>query len=188
MEHQFWHEKWETDDLGFHLENYNPVLLRHWHSLDIPAGGPVLVPLCGKSVDMLWLAGQGHDVLGVELSEIAARSFFEENGLDAVREDIGPYTSYKSERVEILCGDFFSLDPARLRDVVAIYERASLIALPATQRAKYVDKMKSLLQTGVRSLLITLYSSWCEVEFLEEAETEVKGHLCPQSAYRLLVK
>ena len=31
MEHHFWHEKWEANDLAFHRMDYNPVL-------DIPAG------------------------------------------------------------------------------------------------------------------------------------------------------
>ena len=88
MEHQFWHKKWETNELGFHQDDFNPVLVRHWAGLDIPGGSKVFVPLCGKSKDMLWLAGQGYDVVGVELSEIAARSFFEEHGMDATRSEV----------------------------------------------------------------------------------------------------
>ena len=75
MEHQFWHEKWEVNKLGFHQDDFNPPLIKHWRTLDIPAGSKVFVPMCGKSMDMLWLAQQSYDVLGVELSEIAARSF-----------------------------------------------------------------------------------------------------------------
>ena len=76
MEHQFWHEKWEINELGFHQDNFNPPLVKHWRTLDIPAGSKVFVPLCGKSLDMLWLVEQGYEVFGVELSEIAAQSFF----------------------------------------------------------------------------------------------------------------
>lgn len=210
MEHQFWHEKWEADDLGFHRDDFNPVLLRNWHSLDTRAGGKIFVPLCGKSRDMLWLMEQGYYVLGVELSEIAAQSFFEENGQVAVRDEFGPFVRYRSGRAEIYCGDFFLLEPAWLEDVEAVYDRASLIALPVTTRAEYAAKMNSLLPTGVQILLITLtyqdgqikappfrvfgdevrtlYQSWCEVKLLGESETIVKGHICPQFAYRLQVK
>lgn len=210
MEAQFWHEKWETNELGFHQDDYNPPLRRHWHSLDVPADGRVFVPLCGKSMDMLWLAGQGHSVLGVELSEIAARSFFKEHDLDAARDEVGPFTRYKSGRIQILCGDFFLLTPELLQDVVAVFDRASLIALPADMRTRYVDKLKSLLRPAVKTLLITLtykdgqinpppyrvldeevmtlYRPWSEINFLETADTVVKGHSCPQSAYRLRVK
>ena len=210
MEHRFWHKKWETNELGFHQDDFNPVLVRHWAGLDIPGGSKVFVPLCGKSKDMLWLAGQGYDVVGVELSEIAARSFFEEHGMDATRRESGPFICYKSDQIRIYYGDFFLLTPAMLHDVVAVFDRGSLIALPAHMRIKYVDKLNGLLQPGSKTLLLTLsyedgqikppphqvyddevntlYQPWCEVEFLEESETVVKGHTCPQSAYLLRVK
>ena len=210
MEHQFWHEKWEINELGFHQDDFNPPLVKHWRTLDIPAGSKVFVPLCGKSRDMLWLAGQGYDVLGVELSEIAARTFFEEHGMDATRHEAGPFICYESDQIQIYCGDFFLLTPAMLHDVVAVFDRGSLIALPAHMRIKYVDKLNGLLQPGSKTLLLTisyqdgqiaapphqvyddevkaLYQPWCEVEFLEESETVVKGHTCPQSTYLLQVK
>ena len=210
MEHQFWHEKWETDDLGFHQEDYNPPLLRHWHSLDVPAAGGVFVPLCGKSRDMFWLAQQGYEVLGVELSEIAVQSFFNEHALDAAQDRVGPFIRYRSDRIQILCGDFFSLTPSLLHGVTAVFDRASLIALPADTRIRYVDKLKALLQPAVKTLMLTLtheeglfsapphavyddevrslYQPWCEVEYLETTETVVKGHTCPQSVYMLQVK
>ncbi len=210
MEPQFWHDKWETNDLAFHQDDFNPVLQRHWHGLDIPAGGKVFVPLCGKSKDMLWLAEQGYDVLGVELSEIAAQAFFDEHNLDATQDEVGPFPRYKSGRIQILCGDFFSLTPALLHDVAAVFDRASLIALPADMRMEYVNKLSNLLQPGVKTLLITLgyedwqirapphqvyddevkslYKPWCGLELLEESETVVKGYTCPQAAYRLQVK
>ena len=210
MEHQFWHEKWEINELGFHQDDFNPPLVKHWRTLDIPAGSKVFVPLCGKSMDMLWLAQLGYDVVGVELSEIAARSFFDEHGLRAEYDKVGPFTRYKSDRVQIYCGDFFFLTPAMLHDVVAMFDRGSLIALPADMRVQYVQKLKELLQATVKTLLITisyqdgqitppphqvydeevntLYQPWCEVEFLEESETVVKGHTCPQFTYLLQVK
>ena len=210
MEHQFWHEKWEINELGFHQDDFNPPLVKHWRTLDIPAGSKVFVPLCGKSMDMLWLAQLGYDVVGVELSEIAARSFFDEHGLRTEYDKVGPFTRYKSNRVQIYCGDFFLLTPAMLHDVVAVFDRGSLIALPADMRVQYVQKLKELLQATVKTLLITisyqdgqitppphqvydeevkaLYQPWCEVEFLEESETVVKGHTCPQSTYLLQVK
>ena len=210
MEHQFWHERWEIGDLGFHQDDYNPPLLRHWRGLDIVAGSRVFVPLCGKSMDMLWLARQGYEVLGVELSEIAVRSFFDENGLDAAQDRVGPFNRYRSDRIQILCGDFFLLTPELLQDVTAVFDRASLIALPAAMRSRYVAKLKALLRPAVKTLLVTLghedglfsapphavyddevmalYQPWCEVEFLETSETVVKGHTCPQSAYLLRAK
>ena len=210
MEHQFWHEKWEANDLAFHREDFNPVLVDNWPVLDVPAGSRVFVPLCGKSRDMAWLLEQGYRVLGVELSEIAARSFLEESGLDARRDRDGPFVRYRTEQLEFLCGDFFSLDPERLSDIDAVYDRASLIAMAQDLRAQYAAHMKNLLRPGLQALLITLtyrdgeinpppfrvfrdevealYDPWCDLELLQEGETEVKGIMCPQFAYRLRVR
>ena len=210
MEHQFWHEKWEINELGFHQDHFNPPLVKHWRTLDIPAGSKVFVPLCGKSKDMLWLAQLGYDVVGVELSEIAARSFFDEHGLPAECDKVGPFARYRSDRIQILCGDFFSLTPALLHDVMAVFDRGSLIALPPAMRIRYVGKLKALLQPPVKTLMLTLaheeelfsppphpvyddevrslYQPWCEVEFLETTETVVKGYTVPQSSYLLQVK
>ena len=168
------------------------------------------MPLCGKSRDMAWLMDQGYHVLGVELSEIAARSFLEESGLEARRDLDGPFVRYRTQGLEFLCGDFFSLEPERLAGVDAVYDRASLIALPPDLRAQYAAHMKNLLRPGLQALLITLtyqdgqinpppfrvfreevealYDPWCDVELLQESETEVKQVTCPQFAFRLRVR
>ena len=214
MEQQFWHDRWETNDLGFHQDEFHPLLVRHWGNLNVASGGRVFVPLCGKSRDMAWLAEQGHDVLGVELSEIAVQSFFDEQRLSAARSEAGPFTSYKSDHIQIFCGDFFLLTTKLMTgltgDISAVFDRASLIAMPADMRIKYVNKLKDLLLPGVQILLINLhyeegrinpppyrvhddevnalYEPWCDVELLEESETVVKGHVCAEFAYRLQVK
>ena len=210
MEHQFWHEKWEKNQIPFHRSDVNPVLTNNWRALAVPAGGKVLLPLCGKTRDLVWLTAQGHQALGVELSEIAVRAFFGENGLVATRDRAGLFARYRGAQVEYLCGDFFALQPEHLDGVVAVYDRAALIALPPPLRAQYAAKMRTLLQPGAEVLLVTisyqdgqinappfrvlhaeveaLYASWCEVELLEESADDVKGHLCPQFAYRLQVR
>ncbi len=210
MEHHFWHEKWEANELAFHLADYNPVLVDNWPRLAIPAGSKVFVPLCGKSRDMVWLMEQGYQVLGVELSELAARSFLKETGLEAQRDLDGPFVRYRTERLEYLCGDFFSLEPERLDGVAAVYDRASLIALPSDLRAQYSAKMKTLLQPGVQILLVTityldgqinpppfrvyrdevetLFTPWCEISLLQESKTQVKDVICPQFTHHLLVE
>ena len=77
MEPQFWQERWAINQIGFHLSEVNPYLPRLWPSLNLPEEAKVLVPLCGKSLDLNWLTSQGHRVLGVEFSEKAVLAFFE---------------------------------------------------------------------------------------------------------------
>jgi thiopurine S-methyltransferase len=79
MEADFWHERWRLGQIGFHQPDHHPALDRWWARLGIPPRGRVLVPLCGRSLDMVWLARHGHPVLGVELSPIAAAGFLHWN-------------------------------------------------------------------------------------------------------------
>ena len=79
MDAGFWHQRWVSEQIGFHQEQINPYLQRFWPALALQPGNTVFVPLCGKSRDMLWLAEQGFGVLGVEVSPLAVEAFFAEN-------------------------------------------------------------------------------------------------------------
>ena len=81
MDAEFWLERWREGRTHFHQTRITPLLQKYWPTLAVPKGGRVLVPLAGKSLDMVWLAAQGHAVLGVELSQLAVDQFFEENEL-----------------------------------------------------------------------------------------------------------
>ena len=154
MEKEFWLERWTRNEIGFHQADINPHLRRFWCEA-APASGRVFVPLCGKSRDLLWLRDQGHPVLGVELSALAAQAFFEENGQLPARHSSPPFESFEADGVEILCGDFFNLEATRLKDVTAVYDRAALVALPPGLRARYAAHLADILPPGTRLLLVT---------------------------------
>lgn len=156
MDHTFWHSRWQQNEIGFHQSEINAQLQRYWQEIQAPPGACVFVPLCGKSHDMLWLAAQGHRVLGVEISPIAARDFFVENHLTAATSQEADFLRHRSDEITILEGDFFALSPEQLKEVTAVYDRASLIALPPPLRRRYVKHMASLLPSGVPILLVTL--------------------------------
>ncbi|NKB76762.1 MAG: thiopurine S-methyltransferase [Gammaproteobacteria bacterium] len=153
MDSDFWLSKWEAGQLGFHQEKINSRLKRHWGMKGLN-GGAVLVPLCGKSKDMLWLAEQGHSVVGVEISETACRDFFKETGLDYEESNDGRFIHFKSDSIELLQGDIFALTEADLPSVDVVYDRASLIALPPKMRRQYADHLSALLNTNDQILLI----------------------------------
>jgi len=153
MEHDFWHDRWQSNQLGFHQAAANERLTIFWPQLQLAAGATVLVPLCGKSLDMLWLTAKGHKIVGVELSQIAVDAFFEENNLAATKETFGDFTVSRSDQIEIWCGDFFKLEPSLLASVDAVYDRGSLVALPADMRSDYCAKLRSDLSATAKMLL-----------------------------------
>ncbi|GAB4122886.1 MAG: thiopurine S-methyltransferase [Sideroxydans sp.] len=155
MEKQFWLERWERAEIGFHQAEVNPYLLKHWSALQAAHGSEVFVPLCGKSLDMLWLRQQGHAVLGVELSPIAVRDFFVENGMNPNHTAGSPFDCCEAQGIRILCGDFFELTREHLAGVKAVYDRASLVALPPEMRARYARHLEDILPPGTQVLLIT---------------------------------
>jgi thiopurine S-methyltransferase len=155
VEASFWHQRWENDKIGFHLGQVNPYLVHYWSDLGLHAGSRIFVPLCGKSLDMLWLAEQGHDVIGVEISPIAVRAFFEENRLKPTVNQQGAFEIWSVDQITILLGDYFELQPAQLGEVEAVYDRASLVALPQEMRPDYVEHLNALCN-AVPRLLITL--------------------------------
>jgi thiopurine S-methyltransferase len=116
----------------------------------------VFVPLCGKSRDLLWLRAQGHTVLGVEISPIAVRDFFAENQLRVQARPDGYFERCEVDALTILCGDFFALTEAHLTSVAGVYDRASLIALPAEMRVRYAAHLQSILPAHAEVLLITV--------------------------------
>jgi len=156
MDSQFWLGKWRRNEIGFHLDQPNPYLQRYWRDMRVPAGGTVLVPLCGKSVDMAWLAEQGFAVVGIELSRIAVEAFFQEQGLVPDQEAAGPFRRYRAGRIEIFCGDIFQLPALALDHIVGVYDRAALIALPPPQRQRYAAMLCEHLPPSLRMLLIAL--------------------------------
>jgi thiopurine S-methyltransferase len=154
MQHDFWHERWQQNQIGFHNQETNPNIKKYWPELNLKPGSRVLVPLCGKSLDMLWLQSQGFEVLGVELSSLAVDAFFTENQLSARQRQQGAFIVYECHGLSVLCGDFFALTASDLHEVDAVFDRAALVALPAEMRAAYVVKLQQLLAAGSQSLLV----------------------------------
>jgi thiopurine S-methyltransferase len=156
MDADFWLERWRQGQTGFHLNKTTPLLAKYWPTLGLPRASRVLVPLCGKSLDMLWLAGQGHQVLGVELSPLAVEQFFAENRLVPEMRPAPAGTLYSAGSIQILCGDIFALGQADFAGCAGAYDRAALIALPASMRERYVRHVYGQLPDPCRTLLLTL--------------------------------
>ncbi|CAM4404157.1 thiopurine S-methyltransferase [Vibrio agarivorans] len=158
---EFWHNKWASNRIGFHLEDVNPLLISHWDKLNPHREDKVFVPLCGKSEDLVWLATQHDEVQGVELSQIAVRAFFSEHFYTPMVTSIsGQHELYQFDELSIYTGDFFT---APIEPVELVYDRAALIALPIEMRAEYAQRIDALLKPGGRILLVTLEYDQSEI-------------------------
>jgi len=156
MEREFWLERWQTNQLGFHRADTNPLLERFWPELSITKGSGVFVPLCGKSLDMRFLEALGHPVFGVEFSETAIRSYFEEGGENPRRNQGFYLARYSGAHSTLYCGDFFDLAASDILGARAVYDRGALIALPPVTRVMYVDHLLRIIPEHAHVLLITL--------------------------------
>src|ERR1700693_1232738 len=153
---EFWLDRWRSGQTGFHQVSVDGDLIRHWQVPALPKSSRIFVPLCGKSLDLLWLRDQGHDVVGVELSDIALQAFLAENGIAARRRRVPGFDLYEAANLELLRGDFFALDSERLGNVAAVYDRASLVSWTPELRTRYVEHLTALTGPGTETLLVTL--------------------------------
>lgn len=165
MEHSFWHNKWEVNQIGFHLNYIQPLLKRNLERFTV--NHSIFIPLCGKTLDIGYLLDQGHSIVAVELSEKAVIELFEqldlipevsswnarEKDTEGNQRQIGKI--YQAEKLTIYVGDFFALQQQDLGVIGLVYDRAALIALPAEMRVKYAKHMIDITQHA-RQLLITL--------------------------------
>lgn len=156
MQAEFWHKMWDSGVVGFHQTEINAFLQQHWNRLGLKGDETVLVPLCGKSLDMLWLKQQGHEVLGVELSQKALDEFLSENHIEAQPVEHERFCGYELGAMTLLCGDFFDLSQVDCTAVKAVYDRAAIVALPKSMRQAYVAHLQKILPEGAVCLMVTM--------------------------------
>ena len=172
MDADFWLSRWQDGWTPFHSADVNPTLARFWPGLELNAACTVLVPLCGKSVDIWHLNRLGHPVIGVELSPIAVTQFFQEAGVKPEVDTAGPFTRYRSGDVTILHGDFMALTRKEAPDVAAWWDRGALVALPPELRDPYAATLLGLIQPQARGLLATIEYDPAEMDGPPFAITE----------------
>lgn len=167
MTPDFWQNAWQTQQTGFNQSKPNAMLKQHFDKLNIPKKGLIFVPLCGKSVDMLWLLSQGYDVVGVELHEQAVKEFFNDHELCATvtahptQPNLKQYrAAYQEQTLTIWVGNLFDVQPDDIGQIDAVYDRAALVALPddvpERMRWQYTQHLGTL--TGYAPQLLLAFS------------------------------
>jgi thiopurine S-methyltransferase len=158
MEPDFWEQRWAKGEIGFHSPKANEDLVELGAAWLGDGRRTVLVPLCGKSLDLHHLSEQGHEVIGVELIETALEGFFADAGWEPKKEVLGPFIAWRcAERPNLLLlqGNIFDLSEIAdlMEKVDRVWDRASLVALDAPRRAAYAELLGRLLHAEVELLL-----------------------------------
>lgn len=151
-----WKQYWREQRSDLNQQGVNPLLAHWWPSLHLAKGSRILVPLCGKSQDMLWLVNRGYRVIGIELSALAVRTFFDENDLGATKRNQGRLTRWGHGNLTILCGDVFSVTAADLGPIDAVYDHAALTAFPPDLRRPYVAHLCTITPQAQQFLVLTI--------------------------------
>lgn len=168
MEQQFWQTRWDANQIGFHEARAHRFLVQFAKQLmpstpSTKAQPRVLVPLCGKSLDLIWLRDAGFDVTGVEFVRLAAESFFSEQSLTPSISHAGVLERFESMALAIWVGDFFALPSAQGALFDVAYDRAALVAIKPEDRVRYAATLLGALAPGGRVLLITFVYDQAEM-------------------------
>lgn len=157
MQHDFWHQRWQTNQIGFHLPEANPLLIKHFSTLQLQQHSRVFLPLCGKTMDIHWLLSQGFRVVGAELSQIAIDELFINLQITPTITVIDDIQHYSAPNIDMFVGDILRLTSSMLGKVDAIYDRAALVALPEDMRQQYTAHLMTLTLTSPQLLICFEY-------------------------------
>jgi thiopurine S-methyltransferase len=187
MHHDFWHNRWFTNQIGFHEPTANPLLVKHLDKLNLPKGSRLFLPLCGKTLDIGWLVKQGYQVVGCELSKLAVDQLFKELKIVPNIKRIGAIDHYRTTNIDVFTGDIFDVTPALLGKVDAIYDRAALVALPPDMRKRYTKHLIEITHCAPQLLICFEYDqSLVEGPPFSVVADEVKAHYADRYELTLL--
>ncbi|MES2406230.1 MAG: thiopurine S-methyltransferase [Pseudomonadota bacterium] len=184
MDVSFWKQKWENNEIAFHKNEANPLLVKYFQALSLTEGSRIFVPLCGKTLDIAWLLANGFRVVGVELIEAAIKQLFTELGVEPKISGTGEVKHYSAKHIDIFVGDIFTISSKMLGLVDAIYDRAALVALPKEMRHRYTAHLMEMTNKAPQLLITFEYDqSVMEGPPFSISDEEVKQHY--QDSYDL---
>jgi len=157
MQADFWHQRWQDNQIGFHLPAPHPLLVDYLTATPLPENSRVFVPLCGKTLDIAYLLKCGYQVSAIELSDIAVKALFAALGVEATVTEQEGLVQYSAENLVVYVGDVFKLSKERLGHVDWVYDRAALVALPEKMRQQYVAHLQQITNTAAQIVITIAY-------------------------------
>ena len=160
LSHDWWRMAWAKGTISWHRDKVDAILQKYLKRLTGDKKHiSILVTLCGKSLDLPWLADQGHNVVGCELSEIAGKQLFEENGIPysvMSVNDFKVFSATDDRKLKFYAGDFCNMDASLIGPVDAIWDHMAFGSVSPNDRPSYVEILASLLVPSGKILL----SNW----------------------------
>ncbi|WP_336949390.1 thiopurine S-methyltransferase [Acinetobacter junii] len=153
MKHEFWHDKWQKNEIGFHLNQPHSLLVKYIDSLNLEKNNHIFLPLCGKSLDIHWLLAQGYHLIGIDLSPIAIEELMAELAIPFTERKLEKLTHYHHPQIDLFVGDFFELTSSNIGKIDAIYDRAALVALPEEMRTDYAQHLMQISNQATQLLI-----------------------------------
>lgn len=153
MKHEFWHDKWQKNEIGFHLNQPHSLLVKYIDSLNLEKNNRIFLPLCGKSLDIHWLLAQGYHLIGIDLSPIAIEELMAELAIPFTERKLEKLTHYHHPQIDLFVGDFFELTSSNIGKIDAIYDRAALVALPEEMRTDYAQHLMQISNQATQLLI-----------------------------------
>lgn len=153
MKHEFWHDKWQKNEIGFHLNQPHSLLVKYIDSLNLEKNNHIFLPLCGKSLDIHWLLAQGYHLIGIDLSPIAIEELMAELAIPFTERKLEKLTHYHHPQINLFVGDFFELTSSNIGKIDAIYDRAALVALPEEMRTDYAQHLMQISNQATQLLI-----------------------------------
>ena len=148
-----WHTRWAAGRTTFHMEDPHPVLLRRHVAMGWAPGARLLLPLCGKSRDLRYLAEAGYDVTGVDGVESARESFAAEQAGRVA----GSSVVFVDTTVRFVVDDFLAVTAEQLGGHVAgAFDRGGLVAVAPEDRAAYAAVLSAVVSPGGGVLLVAV--------------------------------
>ncbi|HIP50882.1 MAG TPA: thiopurine S-methyltransferase [Campylobacterales bacterium] len=186
-ENDLWLNRWEKREIGFNQSVVNYFMVKYFEQLNLKSGNKILVPLCGKSIDISWLLSKGFTVVGIELSETAVVELFEELDIVPNISTLGELIVYNSENLKLFVGDIFKVNSEMLGKIDAIYDRAAIVALTEKLRIEYAAHLRTITKNASQLLLCFEYDqSLMNRTPYSVEEDEVRKHYAKHYEIELL--
>lgn len=195
----FWKDQcWSQKKTAWHMDEPHPQLVANRERL-LFTSARVLVPLCGKSVDLKWLYDHGYDVVGVEGVEEPILTFFDEHQLQFTKAPLGDdgfaYQTLDKKLTILQCNLFTLEDSKYVSSIDCVWDRAAIVAVKQEHRQLYADAIKRLVKTQFKLLAVVteydqnlthgppysispkdfeqLYGSWAKIEIISSRDIDL---------------